>query len=339
MALLQVKDLKTYFPVVSPLLKRKVGEIKAVDGIRFSLQAGQTLSLVGESGCGKTTASRTIMQILPATSGQVLFNGVCASTPEFKSMRSKMQMIFQDPYASLNPRHTVLKIVEEPLQIYHKGLNAAARRDKVINILSQTGLSPDALRKYPHEFSGGQRQRIAIARTLILQPQLIIADEPVSALDVSVQAQIINLLKQLQNTFNIAYLFISHDLGVVRHISDVVAIMYLGKIVEMGSCEEIFTNPQHPYTQRLIDSIPVADPAGNTAECRNKTMLLGEAPSPQFPPRGCAFHPRCEHAMPQCSQEQPQLQTINAASNASDTNESHVAACHLLSNPTESKTP
>lgn len=326
MTLLEVKQLKTYFPVVSPLLKRKTGEIRAVDGVSFSLPAGQTLALVGESGCGKTTTSRAIMQLAPITAGEVIFCGTPTTAPAFKTMRSKMQMIFQDPYASLNPRHTVLKIVEEPLQIYRKDLTRADRRRQVIDILAQTGLSADAVHKYPHEFSGGQRQRIAIARTLILQPSLIIADEPVSALDVSVQAQIINLLKNLQRTYQLGYLFISHDLGVVRHIADVVAIMYLGKIVELARVDDIFSNPQHPYTQRLLASIPIADPTRQ----RRSITIRGEAPSPQFPPSGCAFHPRCEQATAQCQQQTPALRALATTTPTSAAAAEHHAACHLL---------
>ena len=313
--ILEVQNLKQYFPILSPLLKKKVGQIKAVDDISFSVEKGKTLSLVGESGCGKTTAGRSIMQILSPTAGSVFFEG--QNIIEMKKKPTEIQMIFQDPYSSLNPRHCIKRIVEEPLKIHCKDLSPKRRLEMVIDILEKTGLSATALQKYPHEFSGGQRQRIAISRVLILQPKLIIADEPVSALDVSVQAQIINLLQELQSTFGIAFLFISHDLSVVQHISDFVAVMYLGKIVELGSKKEVFSNPLHPYTQRLIASIPIADPSVP----RKSFVLKGEVSSMQFCPSGCHFHPRCPLVQEICSQKDPDLRIIK--------NQTKVA-CHLL---------
>ena len=313
--ILETKDLKKYFPILSPLLKRKIGEIKAVDGIDVFIPQGKTLSLVGESGCGKTTVGRTIMQILAATSGKIIFEG--QDLIKTKNTTPKIQMIFQDPYSSLNPRHSIQKIIEEPLKIHYKELSKQQRKKRVIDILNKTGLAKDALTKYPHEFSGGQRQRIAIARVLILKPKLIIADEPVSALDVSVQAQIINLLKSLQKNFGITFLFISHDLNVVEHISDFIAVMYLGKIVEFGAKEQIFSNPLHPYTKRLIESIPVANPNAT----RKNFVIKGEAPSPQFCPSGCYFHPRCPLAEKICGQKEPLLK---------EKSNKQKVACHLV---------
>jgi oligopeptide/dipeptide ABC transporter ATP-binding protein len=312
---LEVQNLKKYFPVLSPLFKKVVGQIKAVDDISFSLEKNQTLSLVGESGCGKTTAGRSIMQIIAPSSGKILLEG--ENVTKTGAMPESIQMIFQDPYSSLNPRHSVRRIIEEPLKIHRKELSTQARLERVVSILEKVGIASDAMKKYPHEFSGGQRQRIAIARVLILQPKVIIADEPVSALDVSVQAQIINLLQELQKSFGIAFLFISHDLSVVQHISDFIAVMYLGKIVEFGSKKEVFGNPLHPYTQRLIDSIPIADP--NIP--RKKFVLKGETPSAQNCPSGCHFHPRCPLAQDICSQKEPFLRKIKNKSQA---------ACHLL---------
>ena len=316
MTLLRVKNLRKFFPVLSPLLRRRIGDVRAVDDVSFELAAGKTLGLVGESGCGKTTTGRVIMRLLDASGGQILFDGVDAASARAAKSLSGMQMIFQDPYASLNPRHSVRRIVEEPLRIHRRDMSAVARENLVEEIMRQTGLTMDMLRKYPHEFSGGQRQRIAIARALILKPRLIIADEPVSALDVSVQAQIINLLQSLRQAYGVAFLFISHDLGVVRHISDDVAIMYLGKIVEGGRCEAVFKNPKHPYTRRLIESIPRADPT----RARPMISILGEAPSPRHPPAGCAFHPRCPLARAVCREQTPALRQLEGGQRV---------ACHL----------
>lgn len=319
--LLSVHELRTWFPVRRGLFGTTVGHVKAVDGISFDIQPGRTLGLVGESGCGKTTAGRTILRLIPATAGDAYLNGVSIfelGSEDLRMARRHMQIIFQDPYSSLNPRMTVGAIVGEALNIHNIGTRDD-RQDHVADLLKRVGLSQDYINRYPHEFSGGQRQRIGIARALALQPQLIICDEPVSALDVSIQAQILNLLEDLQNEFSLTYLFIAHDLSVVSHISDDVAVMYLGRIVEKAPAEKLYNAPKHPYTWCLMSAIPVPDP-----EMKRQiiTMRDGEPPSPMRPPPGCPFNPRCPKAFDRCRADVPQLQSV-------DGDPDHVVACHL----------
>lgn len=317
-SLLEVRDLKKYFPVRSTFLRRITGYVKAVDGMSFTLRAGETLGLVGESGCGKSTAGRAVLRLIPVTGGSVDFKGrdlLKIKGDELRTARKSFQMIFQDPYASLNPRINVGQILAEPYVI-HGATRGSELHDKTVALLEDVGLPPDALKKYPFEFSGGQRQRIGIARALALSPELIVADEPVSALDVSVQAQILNLMKELRNRHNLTYLFISHDLSVVHHISDRVAVMYLGRIVELADKEIFFSNPKHPYTKALLSAVPIPD-----SRKRGKRILLtGDVPSPLNPPPGCTFHPRCPSVMDICSREAPKL---------CDCGNSHIVACHL----------
>lgn len=297
--LLAVQDLVKHFPVRKGVFSRVIGHVRAVDGVSFSIPHGKTLSLVGESGSGKTTAARSLLRLIEPTSGSVLFDGMDItrySGKELRTLRKRMQIIFQDPYGSLNPRMTVYSVLAEALRNHHVG-QRAERRDKVFELLAMVGLPPEAADRYPHEFSGGQRQRIGIARALSVSPDLIVADEPVSALDVSIQAQILNLLEDLQTRLRLTYLFIGHDLSVVRHISDTVAVMYLGKIVEIGPCGEIFAKPVHPYTIALLAAVPVPDPDRR----RTRILLPGDIPNPINPPSGCAFHPRCPDAQPSCS--------------------------------------
>jgi oligopeptide transport system ATP-binding protein len=304
-ALLQVKALKKYFPVKKGLFSRISGYVKAVDNISFDISVKETLGLVGESGCGKTTAGRTIIRLLEATSGEVVFDGgnvFDLNREELRRIRRSMQIIFQDPYGSLNPRMTVGNIVGEALSV-HKIARGKERREMVKDLLVKVGLSPAHINRYPHEFSGGQRQRIGIARALALRPRFIVCDEPVSALDVSIQAQIINLLEELQEDFDLSYLFIAHDLSVVEHISDRVTVMYLGKIVEMSGSDELYKNPMHPYTRALLAAIPIPDPATK----RERIILSGDVPSPVNPPRGCRFHTRCKYAMDVCREYEPAL--------------------------------
>ncbi|MCE5184605.1 MAG: dipeptide ABC transporter ATP-binding protein [Planctomycetaceae bacterium] len=315
--LVEVKDLKTWFPIRTGLLRRTVGHVKAVDGVSFSMEAGKTLGLVGESGCGKTTVGRTLIRLIPHTAGTFLFEGrdVFAIPPkQMKPFRRQVQMMFQDPFGSLNPRMTVEDIIGEPLQV-HRIVSARQRRDRVADMMEKVGLSSQHLNRYPHEFSGGQRQRIGIARALILEPKFLICDEPVSALDVSIQSQIINLLQDLQKQMNLTYLFIAHDLAVVEHISDFVAVMYLGRIVEYADRDSIYAHPLHPYTQALLSAIPVPVPARQT----HRIVLLGEVPSPANPPSGCPFHPRCPLAEGRCAQ---QVQTLESKDTPG-----HLAAC------------
>jgi peptide/nickel transport system ATP-binding protein len=315
--LLEVRDLKKYFPVRAGVLLRKVGDVHAVDGVSLTLRRGQTLGLVGESGCGKTTVGRTILNLMPPSSGNVLFEGRDLSTlkaSEWRSLRRQMQIVFQDPMESLNARHTVGRILEEPFVIHKLG-DTAWRRVWVGELLERVGLPPSAADRFPHEFSGGQRQRIGIARAIALKPKLIICDEAVSALDVSIRAQIINLLLELQREMHLALLFIAHDLAVVRHVSDHVAVMYLGKIVEQAAPEEMYRRPAHPYTRALISAIPIPDPTRRRA----RIVLQGDVPSPIAPPPGCRFHTRCPYATEICKSEVPRWEPVSPE---------HHVACH-----------
>jgi peptide/nickel transport system ATP-binding protein len=318
--LVRVEDLKMYFPIKSGLvLDRHVGDIRAVDGVSFSIERGETLGLVGESGCGKSTVGRTILRLYEPTDGRIIFDGQDVTRlgeSELRPIRRRMQMVFQDPFASLNPRHSVARMISEPLRVH--GL--AGRRSvagRVRELLETVGLPPDAASRYPHEFSGGQRQRIGLARALALNPDFVVADEPVSALDVSIQAQIINLLEQLQREFNLTYLFIAHDLAVVRHISDRIAVMYLGSIVEVSPADELYDNPLHPYTISLLSAVPIPDPV---VERERETILLaGDLPSPANPPHACRFHTRCPYVQPtRCREEVPPLRMVHG----------HEVACH-----------
>jgi oligopeptide transport system ATP-binding protein len=318
--LLEVSDLVKYFPInAGVLFDRHIGDVKAVDGVSFTVAEGETLGLVGESGCGKSTLCRTILHLIDPTSGTVRFDGreiSGMSRRELRPMRREMQMIFQDPYASLNPRKRVAQIVGDPLKLH--GIAAGDEvRKRVQELLEIVGLNPEHYNRFPHEFSGGQRQRIGIARSLALQPKMIIADEPVSALDVSIQAQIINLLEDLQTEFALTYVFVAHDLGVVRHVSDRIAVMYLGKIVEIGPAEEVYARPIHPYTVSLLSAVPIPDPRENAA--REQVVLEGDVPSPANPPQACRFHTRCPRATEICSAIEPPLVDYGGG---------HYAACH-----------
>jgi oligopeptide transport system ATP-binding protein len=321
--LLQVDNLVKHFPVHdnSGFFRRKTSLVHAVDGISFNLYKGETLGLVGESGCGKSTAGRTILQLYRPTSGSVVFDGtdlVHLSATDLRKFRRRMQMIFQDPYASLNSRMTVGEIISDPLVVNKENKTRKEIEDRVAELLDLVKLNPAYINRYPHEFSGGQRQRIGIARALALQPELIVCDEPISALDVSIQAQIVNLLVELQQKFKLTYLFISHDLSMVRHICDRVVVMYLGVIVEIAPKNEFYRNPQHPYTRALLSAVNIPDPF--IEEQRNRTILKGEIPSPVNPPSGCRFHTRCPIAQPQCSQSQPELRELHP---------DHFVACFL----------
>ena len=311
--LLDVRALKKFFPIKRGVLQKKVGDVRAVDDVSFELRQGETLALVGESGCGKTTTSRCILRALDPTGGQILFHMQDGSTVDVASLprdklrplRRQMQMIFQDPFSSLNPRMTLLDIVGEPLLV--NGVASRSERiDRVSELLRLVGLRPEYMRRYPHAFSGGQRQRIGIARALALRPRLVVADEPVSALDVSVQAQVLNLLLELQDRFNLTYLFVAHDLSVVKHISDRVAVMYVGQIVEMGPAAELFSQPKHPYTSALMASIPAPDPRRRS----EKAPLMGEVANPAAPPTGCYFHPRCPYAIDICKTTPPAWEEV-----------------------------
>jgi oligopeptide/dipeptide ABC transporter ATP-binding protein len=317
--LLEVKELKQHFSKKGGVLYRQLATVYAVDGISFNIKKGETIGLVGESGCGKTTVGRSILKLYNPTSGEVIFDGKKLSTlkrNDLQALRRDMQIIFQDPFESLNARHTIGYILEEPF-IIHKIGNTEYRKKEVRRLLNRVGLSENAISRYPHEFSGGQRQRIGIARAIALNPKFIVCDEPVSALDVSIQSQVLNLLQDLQEDFGLTYLFVAHNLSVVEHISDRVAVMYLGKIVELTSRQELFNNPQHPYTQALISAIPIPKPNLQ----RERIILQGEVPSPQNPPKGCRFHPRCPFVMDHCSVQEPRFL---------ETRPDHWVACHLV---------
>jgi len=326
--LLEVRELKKHFPIQQKLFSREHAAVKAVDGINLAIREGETLGLVGESGCGKTTAGRAILRLVKPTSGEVLFRSkrlvkdgeeeidiATASKAQMKALRREMQIIFQDPYSSLNPRMTVGAMIAEPMAVH--GLAVRKEREQRVEAaLAAVGLRREHMRRFPHEFSGGQRQRIGIARALVLDPRLIVCDEPVSALDVSIQAQVLNLLEDLQTDLELTYLFIAHDLSVVKHISERVAVMYLGRIVELSETSQLFAQPRHPYTEALVSAVPIPDPDFHT----ERILLEGDVPSPIDPPPGCAFHPRCRYAEPICSEQIPPLR---------DFGDHHFAACHL----------
>ncbi len=319
--LLKIENLKMHFPIRKGFLRRQVGAVKAVDDVSFDIHPGETLGLVGESGCGKTTIGRCIVRAYQPTDGQILYeNGGAVDLAhldetELKPYRQKIRMIFQDPYASLNPRMTVFDIVADPLRI-HQLASGSELEDRVVEILRQVGMRPEHMRRYPHAFSGGQRQRIGIARALTLDPELVVADEAVSALDVSVRAQILNLMLRLQREYKLTYLFISHDLSVVEYVADRVAVMYVGKMVEMAPTNELYNNPKHPYTEALLSAIPVPDPRRRA----KRIVLQGDVADPAHPPSGCYFHPRCPYAQERCKVETPALRKVG---------ENHVAACHF----------
>ncbi|MBC8335479.1 MAG: dipeptide ABC transporter ATP-binding protein [Anaerolineales bacterium] len=324
--LIRVQNLVKYYPVTGGVFRREIAQVKAVDDVSFSIAKGETLGLVGESGCGKTTVGHTILQLLPATSGSVTFEGtdvLSLKGAELKEMRRKMQIVFQDPYASLDPRLPIGESIAEGIKIHKMG-NADERVDRVIENMRRVGLENYHANRYPHEFSGGQRQRIGIARALTLQPKFIVLDEPVSALDVSIQAQVLNILRNLQKELELTYLFVAHNLAVVEHISDRVAVMYLGKIAEMAPRDELFSNPQHPYTQALMSAIPIPKPNRK----RERVILSGDVPSPLNPPNGCRFHPRCPIAKDICSHEEPEIKSLVSEPK-------HKVACHFTEAATQ----
>ncbi|MHB0885159.1 MAG: ABC transporter ATP-binding protein [Bacillota bacterium] len=325
--LVRVEGLKKHFPVMGGVFSRPVGYVRSVDGVSFDIPRGKSFGLVGESGCGKTTTARLVLRLLEPTAGRVLFEGRDLNKmgrEELRKMRRQMQIIFQDPYASLNPRIPVEQIVGESLEV-HGIAKGKAKHDRVLELLEMVGLRPEQARRYPHEFSGGQRQRIGVARALALNPKLIVADEPVSALDVSIQSQIINLLEDLQKKLGLTYLFIAHDLSVVRHISDLVGVMYLGKLVELASEKDLYDRPLHPYSRALLSAVPIPDPD----HPRERIVLEGDVPSPVNPPSGCRFHTRCPIAVDRCKVEEPEFRDLGGG---------HQVACHLATNPAAGRT-
>ena len=322
--ILHAENLVKYYPIRAGVLRRTVGHVKALDGVSFDLHKGETLGIVGESGCGKSTLGRMLMRLEEPTSGKLTFDGVDMYAQQgaaMRKLRRDIQIVFQDPYTSLNPRKTVGDIIGEPYEVHTDVLPKGSRRARVQELLELVGLNPEHINRYPHQFSGGQRQRIGIARGLALNPKVIVCDEPVSALDVSVQAQVVNLLEKLQAEFDLAYVFIAHDLGVVRHISDRVGVMYLGKMVELGDEDQIYSRPTHPYTQALLSAVPVPDPT--VRDSREQIVLSGDVPSPANPPSGCRFHTRCWKAQQICSDEDPALELRG------DGQSSHLSACHF----------
>ena len=327
--LVQVRNLKMYFPIYTGLLRRHTGDVKAVDGVSFDIPAGETLGLVGESGCGKSTCARAVLRLYEPTEGSITIDGhdiTRAGREALRQLRPRMQMVFQDPQASLNPRMTVASIIGEPL-VEHTQLGKAEQRERIYELLDQVGLNRNFANRYPHEFSGGQRQRIGIARALALNPKFIVCDEPIAALDVSIQAQVVNLLENLQQSHGLTYLFISHDLSMVRHIANRVAVMYLGRIVELADRDALYESPKHPYSQALLSAVPEPDP--QTEATRQRIVLTGDVPSPSNPPRGCAFSTRCQHVMPHCRERAPALTAIAPG---------RQVACHLYSPNNDSTT-